>query len=215
MDSYQKFIDKFHIAKEDLYEFGLTETIFPPIELIEPNWELLKSKIFSNQSVYIRGYGRDAQGTQLYIDLYNYIFNNSHVTKDPTNNLKAQNLISKLTGYKRNTDLLNYQVSHIFSRTKNIFLFECPWNIVFVPKIIDPFTGHETKGIWPEEYQKLFLEHVKKRYQKFIDDYNQIITSFTVADKIDSYIKTLPDSINTKTIEQFRQDSLNELSTLP
>lgn len=57
----------------------------------------LKKMILKNQVVYIRGYGRDAHGTQLYKDLYKMIFRNFHVEKDPTNNTAPHKLIQRLT----------------------------------------------------------------------------------------------------------------------
>ena len=134
MDSYERFMTRFNIDKYELYEFGINETILPPIDLVAENWENLKKRIFNNGKVSIRGYGRDAKGTALYLGLYKNLFNNGNVKKDATNNVEPQKIISRLTGYKRNINLLNYQVSHIFGRTKNIFLFEAPWNIAFIPK---------------------------------------------------------------------------------
>jgi len=108
----------------------------------------------------------------MYLDMYKCILNNENVKKDATNNLELQKIISQLTGHKRNVNLFNYQVSHIFGKTKNVFLFEALWNIALVPKIIDPFTGHETKGIWSVEYQKKFSAYASEIYVEFIDEYN-------------------------------------------
>lgn len=44
----------------------------------------------------------------------------------------------------------------MFGRTKNIYAFTAPWNIVYMPKILDPFTGHEAKGEMVDEYRMLF-----------------------------------------------------------
>ncbi|AET69328.1 hypothetical protein Desor_3879 [Desulfosporosinus orientis DSM 765] len=96
---------RFNIDKDEMYQFGITETILPPIDLVAQNWEEVKKRIF----------------------------NNTNVKKDATNSVEPQKIISRLTGYKRNTNLFNYQVSHIFGKTKNIFLFEAPWNIALVP----------------------------------------------------------------------------------
>lgn len=41
LDSYDRLIKAFNIDKEALYEFGLRETIFPPIDLVAQNWEEL------------------------------------------------------------------------------------------------------------------------------------------------------------------------------
>ncbi|MBS3937115.1 MAG: hypothetical protein KGZ50_00895 [Peptococcaceae bacterium] len=215
LDSYERFMAKFNIDKDDMYQFGISETILPPIDLVAQNWEELKKRIFNNGAVKIRGYGCDAKGTELYIVLYKHLFNNANVKKDATNNIEPQKIISMLTGYKRNRNLFNYQVSHIFGKTKNIFLFEAPWNIALVPKIIDPFTGHETKGIWPKEYQEKFLSYSSEIYKEFIDDYNQLISSAEISEGIAKHIDDLKKQEGaTREILQFEKDVMVELSTI-
>ena len=81
----------------------------------------------------------------MYKDFYANLLGNTHVEKDPTNNAVPHKLIQRTTELKRNSDIFNYQVSHIWGHTKNIFMFEAPWNICYTPKIMDPFTGHETQ----------------------------------------------------------------------
>ena len=49
-----------------------TKTVFPPKEKVNQEWEILKKRVFNNDEVIIRGYGRDAHKTQLYIDFYKY-----------------------------------------------------------------------------------------------------------------------------------------------
>ncbi|MEH6957593.1 hypothetical protein [Neobacillus drentensis] len=151
----------------------------------------------------------------MYTGLYKYIYNNEYVKKDPTNNAVPQKIISQLTGYKRNTNLFNYQVSHIFGKTKNIFLFEAPWNSALVPKIIDPFTGHETKGVWPEEYQARFSEYATEKYSDFIDEYNELISKSQVSQGIEVYIANVRRSEGeTKRILQFEKDVMLELAPI-
>lgn len=215
IDSYERFMNSFNIDKDDFYKFGINETILPPRELVRNNWENLKKRIFNNGPVKIRGYGRDARGTELYIGLYDYLFNNKNVSKDPTNNAEPLKIITQLTGYKRNKNLFNYQVSHIFGKTKNIFLFEAPWNIAFVPKLFDPFTGHETKGLWPEEYKEKFMNHINKIYKEFIDEYNQLILNENILDGVSRYISTLKKERGiTKEVVQFEKDLEKELSAI-
>jgi hypothetical protein len=166
LDSYERFINTFKIDKEDLYEFGLRETILPPIELVEEYWNDLKNRIFNNGVVAIRGYGRDAKGTGLYLGLYKHLFKNDNVKKDATNNF-------------------------------------------------DPFTGHETKGDWPLEYQERFTKYTRERYSYFIHEYNELIKSVGIVNAITEYIQELEkiDSV-TDEIMQFEKDALNELSAI-
>ncbi len=208
-DSYYDFMNHFGIKKKDLFKWGMGAIIFPDKEVVEKEWIRLKQRIMSGEAVYIRGYGRDAHGTQLYIDFYKYVFKNEHVKKDPTNNNRPQANIKKMTGLVRNKDIYNYQVSHIWGHTKNIFLFEAPWNICYTPKIIDPFTGHETKGDLPKEFQEYFLKYSQKKYRKYIDDYNKIVFSYDFKKRLNEYCK-----INSIDDERFVQDAMAELSPI-
>lgn len=155
MDSYEQLLTHFNIDKASFLEWGISSIIFPPVDKVALKWKDLKNRIFYNEQVYIRGYGRDAHGTDLYIKLYEKLFDNSKVKKDPTNNSVPHRLIQQLTGLERNKHLYNYQVSHIWGHTKNIFLFEAPWNICYMPKVMDPFTGHETKGMLQKKIPRI------------------------------------------------------------
>lgn len=214
MDSYQEFLTHFDINRQAFFEWGVSSTIFPPVDKVALEWASLKERILNNRTVYIRGYGRDAQGTQLYKDLYKELFNNSHIEKDPTNNAEPQKLIQRLTGLKRNSDIYNYQVSHIWGHTKNVFMFEAPWNICYTPKIMDPFTGHETQGTWPTEYQKLFIAKANDLYRPFIDEYNQLLIKFDIERRMQKYILSLNGIISEKKLMQFSKDAVNELSSI-
>lgn len=214
IDAYQEFLSHFDIDKQAFFEWGISATIFPDVPKVEEEWALLKERIFNDKTVYIRGYGRDAHGTQLYKDLYKELFNNFHVEKDPTNNAVPHKLIQKLTGLKRNVDVYNYQVSHIWGHTKNIFMFEAPWNICYTPKIIDPFTGHETKGIWPVQYQNLFLSKVNILYEPFIREYNQILAELNIERRVSEYIFSLRGVVSDRELFQFAKDVTGELSPI-
>ena len=211
IDSYQEFLTHFQIDRESFFEWGISATIFPPIDKVALEWEDLKKRIFNNQTVYIRGYGRDAHGTQMYKDLYAKLLGNTHIEKDPTNNTVPHKLIQRTTGLKRNSDICNYQVSHIWGHTKNVFMFEAPWNICYVPKIMDPFTGHETKGRWPDEYQKIFIGKANELYRTFIEEYNQFMKLLDVEKQLQEYILSLDGLIPEKELAQFSKDAAREL----
>lgn len=214
IDSYQEFLSYFKIEKEALFEWGISSTIFPSADKVATEWENLKKRIFDGKTVYIRGYGRDAHGTQLYKDFYARLLGNFCVEKDPTNNAVPHKLIQRITGLKRNNDIYNYQVSHIWGRTKNVFMFEAPWNICYVPKIIDPFTGHETKGKWPIEYQRLFIAKARELYKPFVDEYNQILESLDFEDQLYQYMESLKGQGTQKELAQFEKDVRSELSPI-
>ena len=102
----KKFLEYFQISKEDFFDWGIKATIFPPLERVQKEWGELKFRIFNDKPVYIRGYGRDAHGTQLYLDLYKYLFNNKSILKDPSNNTAPTRLIEKSTGLKKNKTII-------------------------------------------------------------------------------------------------------------
>lgn len=52
MDSYENFLMYFQIEKKTLFDWGISATIFPPIETVEREWENLKKRIFENKRVY-------------------------------------------------------------------------------------------------------------------------------------------------------------------
>ena len=209
-DSYYDFMNHFGIKPKDLFDWGVNAIVFPSDKMVDIEWQNLKRRIFNNEAVYIRGYGRDAHGTKMYTDFYGYAFKNFHVIKDPTNNNRPQANIKKMTGLTRNKDIYNYQVSHIWGRTKNLFLFEAPWNVCYMPKIIDPFTGHETKGDLPVDFQEYFIKKVQKKYRKYIDDYNSIISTYNINKLLSDYCSS--NGINDS---QFVNDAANELSIIP
>ena len=181
-DSYLKFFKKFNITEDQLIDYGLSDIIFIPQNEAKKEWNNLKRKVLNNQETFIRGLGRDAANTPIMIDIHYHLFTNSNIKKDPTNNAGPQRLLEKLTGYskkksKLNKELRNYQVSHVFGLTKNALAFNAPWNIVYMPKLFDPFTGHESKG----EITKKFTNELKKiiyfKFKDLIEEYNEIVDS--------------------------------------
>lgn len=213
-DSYNNFLKKFNIVKSDFYKFGLEETIYPSGIKIEEYWNDLKSRVINNKPVFIRGYGRDAHGTELYKQIHFKIFGNENIQKDPTNNLRPQKIIEDLTGYKRNKNLFNYQVSHIFGMTKNALMFEAPWNIALVPKIIDPLTGHESKGEWAKEYQEMFLNNVIDKYERYIYEYNEIVCKYNFDNQIKEFVAEDAEKILSQYEDSQKKNKLyNDLSS--
>ena len=88
----------------------------------------------------------------------------------------------------------NYQVSHVFGRTKNVFAFTAPWNIVYVPKMLDPFTGHEAKGEMISEFTRLFQQRTYKNFEPLIEDYNNIVTGNDFRNSVSDAIEMMADS---------------------
>ena len=70
-------------------------------------------------------------------------------------------------------------------------MFMAPWNIVYIPKLFDPFSGHESKG----ELTQIFSTKLKEiTYEKFkvqINDYNNIVNNSKFISSLNSSIENL------------------------
>tara|TARA_R110000868_G_scaffold138329_1_gene352309 strand:+ start:31644 stop:32318 length:675 start_codon:yes stop_codon:yes gene_type:complete len=192
-DSYARFFSEGYITKEQFFEFGLSETIYASLDSAREAWENLKYRIDHNQDVYIRSFGRNAANSHLFLDFYKKVLENENIKIDPTNNAEPTKLIKELTGYSKTKNrkyelIRNYQVSHVFGRTKNAFTFTAPWNIVYMPKLLDPFTGHEATGDLVLEYQKRFQSKIYNHFSDLIEDYNNLLIKNSYQEKIDDYL---------------------------
>lgn len=220
-DSYERFFSQGYISKDQFFEFGLSETIYAPLDKAEAAWEKLKHRVHSNQQVFIRGFGRNSNGTHLFQAFYADVLDNNQVTVDPTNNAQPTKLIRDLTGYSKTKSskhepIRNYQISHIFGRTKNVFAFTAPWNIVYMPKMLDPFTGHEAKGSMIDEYKDLFQKQSFKHFEPLINDYNALITSPSLVDSIHQYLDKIEQdkNLDEKDVSKLRASILEEITPI-
>lgn len=211
-DSYQDFFDRFNISKSDLYNYGVEAVISADFEVAKDNYNEIKRKLFNNEKLSIRGYGRNGRNSNLYLGLYSDVFGNSNIVVDPTNNAAPRRNISNATGYRINSNLINYQVAHIWGRTKNPILFESVWNICFVPRLFDPFTGHECKGGWNDEFIPILNRFIYDKFENIINDYNQLITSNDIENKIENYVNGLLASsvYDVDLINRFKNDAVAE-----
>lgn len=168
LDGYQLFFDEFiKERKQELFDFGLNAIVKIDKDIAEQEWKNLKHRLYENQPVFIRRYGRNDISRSLFLQMNEYLFGNENIENDRTNNANPRKLIEKLTGYAKSNKsklkrIRNFQVSHVFGRTKNPLAFTAPWNIVYLPKIFDPFTGHEAKGDEVIEFTKQFQKNVSK-----------------------------------------------------
>lgn len=224
-EAYQTFFQHFKIDFQDIIEFGVElDTIYPKPNEIQAEWKSLIDSVLNNNEVFIRGYGRDAKGTYLYQELFKIILNNDNIKKDSTNNTKPTQLLQKITGFsktikkdnEKKKKISNYQVTHIFGKTKNPFLFTAPWNIVWKSKILDPFTGHESKGENTEEYKIAFIKKSKELYSEFIDEYNTLALKYFSEDKLEKAFDIMKNNLDIdKTVfDKFKIDAKNELQPI-
>ena len=217
-EAYTKLFE--HIDKETFFKSGIDDIVYIENQTIATQWEELKKAVFENQRVFIRGYGRDAKGTDLYLKLYENLFENTKLEKDSNNNAQPTKLLKNLTPFsktkkKGKTLIINYQISHLFGRTKNPLLFTCPWNIAYIPKYLDPFTGHETQGQYSEQFKQIFLPIIKEKFSNYIDDYNLVIRD-KITHRIEESLEFVQKIANLSNDEfkRFEKDVRKELSEI-
>jgi len=225
-DAYELFFEEFIGENKDkFFNFGLEQTIDAneiSAEKAKAKWEDLKLRLASGDQVYIRRYGAGGRNTKLYKDFYAFVFETKELKEDPTNNSMPRKLIEELTGYMKKpkkgyTEIQNYQVSHVFGKTKNALAFTAPWNIVYLPKLLDPFTGHEAKGDDVTEFTKLFQERCVSKFKNMILEYNEIMKNDAPSSKLSSgieYVVTKHD-LNEKQKSDFARSVYSEFAPIP
>ena len=218
-DSYEIFI-KNYINKKDLIDFGLKETIYIAEDKAAEKWEEIKSSILNNEQVYVRRYGRKEEKDSIIKIFYKEILNLTNIKIDPTNNSAPSKVLNHCTNYRKtikkdtlqNEKIQNYQISHVFGRTKNPFLFIAPWNLVYIPKIVDPFTGHESKGELALEFSKLLQNKTFKRYESLIKDYNTLVDKYKFDSKIKMFMEENKNRITN--FENYKNNMLSQFSKI-
>ncbi len=206
-DSYFNFLNYFEIDSILFFRWGIEAMIFPPMEQVDLEWRILKSRILNGEVVFIGGTGKGAGRIPLYIDFYNYVFGNKNVQKDTNNKIQID--LKNMTDLDRKNDINNYQVYSIWSRSRNIFLYEAPWNVCYIPNMIDLLLCPESKGDLPEEFRKYFLKYVRKKYWKYINDYNRIIDEYKVALRLKEFCEK-----NTINDLKFMKEAMMQLSPI-
>jgi len=221
VDGYELFFNFFsEITNEKMIQFGLDSLKSCDTDIATKEWDILKDQLLNNNELHIRGYGRDAKSTCLYFHLYERLFNNNKIKKDASNNHHPTKRIERWTkNYKKpnKTQLTNgckviqnFQVSHVFGQTKNPLLFLSPWNIIFLPKVMDPFTGHESKGDLSESFSEELRSFIYNKYKPLIEDYN--LLSKGILNKIEPIIDKMQSNSEFQKFNliQFRKDALSE-----
>jgi len=195
-DAYVRFFKAFNVSTDEFFDFGIREIIHVPLDRAAIEWNELRKRVETGGCVTVRGFGRNGRGNSQFLDFYANVFGHSGFAIDLTNNAAPTRVLQRLTGYSKIRmagceQLANYQVSHIFGRTKNPYAFTAPWNIVYIPKIVDPFTGHEARGDLASQFQIRFRKHMLSVFQPLVDDYNCAVTASLFAAKIDDYVASL------------------------
>lgn len=222
IDGYDLFFEYFKsVSHKEMISFGLNNLISADFDSAKADWEIIKNKLNKNEQLHIRGYGRDAKGTELFTQLYQSVFSNSSIVKDSTNNHAPTKAIESLTKYSKKPTkkqlsdgykhIQNFQVSHVFGKTKNPLLFTAPWNIVILPKIMDPFTGHESKGELTTQFTNELQSFIFNKYEELINDYNNFLSD-KLLEKINYSIESIitNENLHQSKFSKFKQDALSE-----
>ena len=178
IDGYEQFFDFFSKDiknfKKKFFDFGLKKIITIEKEKAEKEWKNLLSNINKgSNNLFIRNFGRDGKRNGEMKELYKKVFGIKDIKIDK--NTEPTKLLQNNTDYNKRKNISNYQISHVFGMTGNVYCFVAPWNIVYIPKFYDPFTGHEAKGKCVEEFQKLFREKIFNEFKPQIEAYNKIM----------------------------------------
>ncbi len=213
-DSYVEFLKRFNIKEQEFLEYGKESIIYVSKNIAEEEWNKLKDRVINNKEVYIRPYGNNGKNTEIILEFIKEVFNNSNIRVDSSRNNKPHLCIKQYTNLERGKDIQNYQVSHIFGMTKNPYMFECPWNIAYIPKIYDPFTGHESNGEWTSKFQDYYLQDVQKEFKELIEDYNNIMIEINILDKIEYFVNKLK-KYDQKQKNKIKEDLLDNFKIIP
>lgn len=143
---------------------------------------------YERSLLYIRRYGRAGHHSHLFQALYAKLFDHAQILLDPTNNTIPTRCMRQWTTYskiktKNKKLIMNYQISHLFERTKNPLLFACPWNLAYVPKYLDPFTGHEAVGPHSVRLISLLKPILETKFATYIQDFNHFIDVYITQDQ--------------------------------
>jgi hypothetical protein len=177
MDSYTKILSKFGVTIDEFIKSAIDEIIYLPENKLIDDLRNVIDDIEINKMVVVRGCGRKTSSQYIVNEFYKDVFNCEKPEIDKTNNYHPGKKCNEFENYA-GEKLVNYQISHIWGMTKNPYAFTGLWNISLVPKMFDPFTGHETKGDIVKVFQPLFFEHSLKKAKscvKIINEKNRII----------------------------------------
>ena len=184
------------VTPHDLFEVGLTQIKRIDNGSIRVRWKELVDSIqnpYSKIDISVRSHGRNGSGSNDLLVILKKVFEKDFKI-DSTNNAAPAQILRNAF----NEEYQDYQISHVFEeRTNNPLLFTAPWMICYTPKIIDPFTGHETKGF--PEFKEEFIDWAFRANKVYIDEYNEIIFQ---------YWKKLKSVLNTTTHDKKFKDHM-------
>jgi len=211
LDSYEALIPQY-ISKEDFFRYAIEKTIYIPDSEIRLEWDNLRKKLESNKAVFVRG-SKASSENQLIFDFYKTVFKNDSVKKDPSNTQNPTKLMDTLSGYTKK-DLKNYQLYSPFGKSKNVLCFSSPWNLIYIPKILEPLLNEDSKSELALDFKKFFLKEIYNKFKIYIDEYNKIVSNDYFVRSMDDYFRgmyenTYQDKIAIKKFEELMYDEFS------
>lgn len=231
-DSYDKFIEDFHTTTDDFIEWGIENLIKAERDNAQIYWEKLKSRIIGEsigETVYFRSKGnRSTESTGAVNKLISQFYQDEdvfgekiRVKADPTNNNAPQKMLyDTIPGYRKTEQqgkihLKNYQISHVWGKTKNIFMFTAPWNVVYLPKIVDPLSGHEADSKMRDSFQTKLRTKVYDAFETQINDYNELVETYELAERSKDFFESqCPEFMTDSEHEKFMHDMVREFEPI-
>ncbi len=196
-ESYSEFLDAFGIRPEALCDFGLDHSVFAESEEAWTQWQDLKNTLLHGGRLYIRAIAGNAHDREFlfYKRLHENMFPGVELCHDCTGNYYPRRNLSRAVGWdvtihpaQENGVLVNFQTSHALSgRTHNPLLYLAVWNIVFTPKVIDPFTGDEAETAAAALFREAFLDKIRRRFDRCVADYNNFVDEHNILNRIGEF----------------------------
>lgn len=202
LDAYQFLLEQLNIDHHRFLEIGIGNILQIDEETVMKQWKMQKDAILAGgASLGIRNYGRYGKFNEHFKVLYNALFDCT-ISFDKTNNAYPAKMMDSQTTYRKNrkakssshTVIFNYQLAHIFGCTKNPLLFTALWNLAYIPKYLDPFTGHETKGELSDSIREVFQEKMRRKLSVYLEDYNNFYHTH-IANKLEPAFETVRDQL--------------------
>jgi|SRR5690606_6824635 len=228
IDGNQVLYETLTSQKVDLLEFIIQASFFIEMKSVEKDKTNMISDAEKGEKLYIRyktkireieklndkkSIGKKSLALKYQKEhCLNYVFNKNKfpILFDSDGNYELRKKIQKYTGFlvsggNKQSDYINYKISHIWDNTSHPFYFSSLWNIIIVPKCLDHFIDDKNITIDHDSFPnqklntKMFfkalvtvlynLEKYKEKYSCYFND-----------DKIDkeyiTFAKLYKDKIN-------------------
>ena len=194
-ESYQEFFEAFGIMPQAVCDFGMDHSVFAEQMVALAQWHELKDDLLNGRRLHIRADRGNEREFLFYKRLNEYLFQNDALAPDYNGNYYPRRNLERAVGWEVTIHpegdtgvLVNYQTSHVLSgRTHNPLLYSAIWNIVFTPKIIDPFTGDEAHGPAALLFREAFMNSIRARFAECIEDFNDFINVHNIGNRINDF----------------------------